>query len=61
MNPGLVSLANTHIMDHGEQGLISMLDILRQEGIAYSGVGDNLKETLVTNSSSDQKMAKQAT
>lgn len=44
MKPGLISLANNHIMDHGEQGLISTLDVLKQAGIAYTGVGNNLKE-----------------
>ncbi|HCS74002.1 MAG TPA: poly-gamma-glutamate biosynthesis protein, partial [Clostridiales bacterium] len=44
MKPGLISLANNHIMDHREQGLLSTLDILNQVKIPYTGVGNNLKE-----------------
>lgn len=44
MKPGLISLANNHIMDHGEEGLLSTLNVLKQANIAYTGVGNNLKE-----------------
>lgn len=37
-----VTLANNHIMDQGEQGLLSTCDLLRKNNIAYCGVGDNL-------------------
>lgn len=44
MKPGLISLANNHIMDHGKQGLLSTLKVLKQAKIAFTGVGSNLKE-----------------
>lgn len=44
MKPGLISLANNHIMDHGEEGLLSTLNVLKQANIAYTGVGNNQKE-----------------
>lgn len=37
-----VTLANNHILDQGEQGLLSTCDLLRKNNIAYCGVGDNL-------------------
>lgn len=38
----LVSLANNHILDYGEQGLFDTLDTLKARGIAYSGAGKNV-------------------
>lgn len=40
----LVTLANNHIMDYGEEGLKSTIDILEKESISYVGVGSNLEE-----------------
>lgn len=38
------TLANNHILDQGEQGLKSTLDVLSKNGIAFAGAGLNLKE-----------------
>ncbi len=40
-----VTLANNHILDQGEQGLISTTEVLAQAGIAYAGAGKSLLET----------------
>lgn len=40
----MVSLANNHIMDHGEGGLHSTIDALEKAGIEYVGAGKNLRE-----------------
>lgn len=37
----LVTLANNHIMDHGEEGLRNTLKTLSANGIAFFGVGEN--------------------
>lgn len=39
-----VSLANNHILDYGQEGLLSTMDVLEQLGIKYSGAGKNLCE-----------------
>lgn len=44
LNPSLVTLANNHIMDQGEQGLQSTLNILSKHNINFTGVGYNLSE-----------------
>lgn len=44
LNPSLVTLANNHIMDQGEQGLQSTLNILHKHDINFTGVGYNLSE-----------------
>ncbi len=38
-NPVAVCLANNHIMDYGEEGLLDTLATLRAEGIGYFGAG----------------------
>lgn len=38
-NPVAVCLANNHIMDYGEEGLLDTLTTLRAEGIRYFGAG----------------------
>ena len=38
------TLANNHIMDQGEQGLVSTMQILEKNGIAYAGVGMSVTE-----------------
>lgn len=40
----IVSLANNHTCDYGEQGLLDTMDALTKEGIVYSGAGRNLAE-----------------
>lgn len=40
----LFTLANNHIMDHGEKGLSDTINTLNNAGINYVGVGANLKE-----------------
>ena len=41
----LLTLANNHIMDHGEIGLKSTIEILNKERILSLGAGRNLKES----------------
>jgi poly-gamma-glutamate capsule biosynthesis protein CapA/YwtB (metallophosphatase superfamily) len=40
----MVSLANNHTMDYGEQGLVDTMDYLRDIGLAYVGAGRNSDE-----------------
>lgn len=40
----LVTLANNHIFDHGEQGLTSTIRELNKAGIAFTGAGNSLSE-----------------
>ncbi|UCD83676.1 MAG: CapA family protein [Deltaproteobacteria bacterium] len=40
----LFSLANNHILDYGEEGLKSTLQLLRSNKINFAGAGENLKE-----------------
>ncbi len=44
LNPSLITLANNHIMDQGEEGFISTVDILNENKIPFVGVGDSLRE-----------------
>lgn len=44
LNPSLITLANNHILDQGEQGLESTKEILGKNGIPYLGAGDNLSQ-----------------
>lgn len=44
LNPSLITLANNHILDQGEQGIKSTQDILNKNNIPFVGVGDNLFE-----------------
>lgn len=44
LKPNLVTLANNHIMDQGEQGLLSTQEALDANSISYVGVGKNLNE-----------------
>jgi poly-gamma-glutamate capsule biosynthesis protein CapA/YwtB (metallophosphatase superfamily) len=43
-NIGLVAMANNHIMDYGEAGLLETLRHCKEAGIATIGVGKNLTE-----------------
>ena len=40
----IVTLANNHIMDHGNDGLFSTLSVLDRKGIAHVGAGANLEK-----------------
>lgn len=40
----LFTLANNHILDQGEQGLASTIQVLKDQHIRFSGVGKNLQE-----------------
>lgn len=40
----MVSVANNHVFDYGEQGFLDTLDALEDAGIPYSGGGRNLSE-----------------
>lgn len=44
MGVDIVSLANNHIYDYGEEGLLDTLDTLEGAGIPYVGAGRNLEE-----------------
>lgn len=44
MDPSLITLANNHILDQGQQGLKSTQGIFNKNKIPYVGVGDNLTE-----------------
>lgn len=44
----LVTLANNHIYDYGEKGLISTLETLNKQHINYVGGGRNIKEASTT-------------
>lgn len=39
-----LTLANNHILDQGEQGLYSTMDVLSNNDIAFAGAGSNLNE-----------------
>lgn len=39
----ILTLANNHILDQGEQALRSTIDVLDKAGIAHLGAGDNLR------------------
>lgn len=40
----VVTLANNHVYDYGEKGLLSTLETLKNAGILYSGAGENIEE-----------------
>ena len=44
MGVDIVSLANNHLYDFGEIGLLDTLDTLKEAGIPYVGAGKNLEE-----------------
>src|SRR5699024_5552675 len=44
MGTDLVSLANNHIYDYGEEAMLDTMDYLDQAGIPYVGGGRNLDE-----------------
>ncbi len=42
INPHFFTLANNHIMDQGTEGLRSTINCLKNVGIAYCGIGEDL-------------------
>jgi poly-gamma-glutamate capsule biosynthesis protein CapA/YwtB (metallophosphatase superfamily) len=44
LRPSLITLANNHILDQGEKGLFSTIDILTKNGIPFVGAGNNIFE-----------------
>lgn len=44
INPYFFTLANNHILDQGEQGVINTIKCLTENKIGYGGVGRNLQE-----------------
>ena len=44
LNPSLVTLANNHILDQGDEGLYSTINILKTNGIPYVGAGKDINE-----------------
>jgi len=41
----VVTLANNHILDYGDKGIINVVNEANRQGIRYVGVGKNLKES----------------
>jgi poly-gamma-glutamate capsule biosynthesis protein CapA/YwtB (metallophosphatase superfamily) len=46
LNPAIFGLANNHIMDQDDQGLIKTIELLAGNGSGYVGAGKNLSEAL---------------
>lgn len=46
INPCFFTLANNHILDQGEQGLFSTMQVLDNANIKYAGAGKNIEEAL---------------
>ena len=44
LDPSVVTLSNNHIMDQGEQGLLSTMELLSENSISYIGAGKDLAE-----------------
>lgn len=44
INPHFFTLANNHILDQGEKGLLKTMSLLEQNSIGFAGVGRNIKE-----------------
>ncbi len=44
INPTCLTMANNHIMDHGENGLDNTIKVLENNGINYLGVGENINK-----------------
>lgn len=45
LGANLLTLSNNHIMDQGENGLMSTIDVLEKNNISYLGAGKNLFES----------------
>jgi len=46
LKPSLFTLANNHIMDHGDSGFKDTISILKENNICFVGAGKNLSEAL---------------
>lgn len=44
LDPSLLTLANNHILDQGDEGLRSTMAVLRNNGIHFVGAGNDLNE-----------------
>lgn len=44
LSPSLVTLANNHILDHGQEGIINSIKVLEDAKIPYVGVGRNQED-----------------
>ena len=44
LRPDLIFLANNHILDYGQEGLNSTLNLLKENKISYLGIVENLKD-----------------
>ena len=44
LEPSLLSIGNNHILDHGEKGLQSTVDILNSNAISFVGAGKDLND-----------------
>lgn len=44
LNINVTTLANNHILDFGDEGLLNTCNLLKSNNIKYVGVGSNLKE-----------------
>ena len=44
LHPSLFTLANNHILDQGDAGLINTMAVLRNSGIPFVGAGNDLNE-----------------
>lgn len=42
----VVSVANNHVFDYGEEGLLDTLDTLQNAGMPYMGAGTNIEEAM---------------
>ena len=40
----IVTLANNHIMDYGEEGLKSTIKVCKKENVRFVGAGKNIKQ-----------------
>jgi poly-gamma-glutamate capsule biosynthesis protein CapA/YwtB (metallophosphatase superfamily) len=45
--PAIFGLANNHILDHDEQGILKTMEQLSENGLRYVGAGKNLKEASI--------------
>lgn len=48
LNPTVIGLANNHILDQDEQGLLNTMDLLSKNDIPYIGAGKNLADASKT-------------
>ena len=44
LDPSLLTIGNNHALDQGTDGLISTMNVLKEQGIPFTGAGHNLTE-----------------